>query len=413
MTAIVGILNKRAAAIAADSAVTVSAGGNTKIYNTSRKIFHLSKTNPVGIMIYSSASFMGTPWDVIIDLYRDRSGDKSFDKVEGYCNDFLEFLRDNEFFSNDENQKWYFLKELCTVYDKLTAAAAAGAKDDIDTIDDPTQEQEDAIYQKHLMDVLKELPELCETSEKANEFQKYPYKRFLEMTKDFWAEFEETYLDEPFSDEERGIWHEVMYKYIISQFFYNHTGLVFIGYGSKDLYPSYHSIMISGIFDGKLRYFEEDHDAISNNNTASIRPFAQDDVMMTMMKGVSPDLYKTVLAEGRSNLESYKEMVLNAITECGVSDNVLAKVKELDIDELQKKYEQSLSDFIDENYVDGLVAAVNSFNIEDMTNMAESLISVTNLQRHFSSSEESVGGPVEVAVITRSGGFKWVKHKQW
>ena len=127
-----------------------------------------------------------------------------------------------------------------------------------------------------------------------------------------------------------------------------------------------YSIMISGIFDGKLRYFEEDHDAISNNNTASIRPFAQDDVMMTMMKGVSPDLYKTVLAESRSNLESYKEMVLNAITECGVSDNVLAKVKELDIDELQKKYEQSLSDFIDENYVDGLVDAVNSFNIEDM-----------------------------------------------
>ena len=48
-----------------------------------------------------------------------------------------------------------------------------------------------------------------------------------------------------------------------------------------------------------------------------------------------------------------------------------------------------------------------------MANMGESLISVTNLQRHISSSDESVGGPIDVAVITRSEGFIWIKHKDW
>ena len=43
MTAIVGILNKRGVAIAADSAVTVGNGDNVKIYNTSQKIFKLSE----------------------------------------------------------------------------------------------------------------------------------------------------------------------------------------------------------------------------------------------------------------------------------------------------------------------------------------------------------------------------------
>ena len=60
-----------------------------------------------------------------------------------------------------------------------------------------------------------------------------------------------------------------------------------------------------------------------------------------------------------------------------------------------------------------MVDAVESFNVEDMVDMAESFISITNLQRHISSSEESVGGPVDVAVITKSEGFVWVKHKQW
>ena len=57
--------------------------------------------------------------------------------------------------------------------------------------------------------------------------------------------------------------------------------------------------------------------------------------------------------------------------------------------------------------------AVESFNVEELANMAESLVSITNLQRHITSSEETVGGPVDVAVITRCEGFIWVKRKMW
>lgn len=60
-------------------------------------------------------------------------------------------------------------------------------------------------------------------------------------------------------------------------------------------------------------------------------------------------------------------------------------------------------------YVDGVLDAVECFSVREMALMAENLISVTGLQRHFSSSEESVGGPVNVAVITKTEGFQWVK----
>ena len=39
MTAVIGILNKNAVAIAADSAVTVTGSNGRKIYNTANKIF--------------------------------------------------------------------------------------------------------------------------------------------------------------------------------------------------------------------------------------------------------------------------------------------------------------------------------------------------------------------------------------
>ena len=85
----------------------------------------------------------------------------------------------------------------------------------------------------------------------------------------------------------------------------------------------------------------------------------------------------------------------------------------MNFDDIAEKFHSEMKDYIQDTFVDGIVDAVGSFNIEDMVKMAESLISITNLQRHFSSSEESVGGPVDVAVITKSEGFVWVNHKQW
>ena len=58
MTAIVGILNKKAAVMAADSAMTVTRGDKTRIYNNATKIFKLSDKYPVGLMLFNSMDFM-------------------------------------------------------------------------------------------------------------------------------------------------------------------------------------------------------------------------------------------------------------------------------------------------------------------------------------------------------------------
>lgn len=82
MTALVGVLNKHAVAIAADSAVTM---GNThKVVNSANKIFTLSKYHPVAVMTYSNAAFMGVPWDIIIKEYRKELDDKSFPMLKDY-----------------------------------------------------------------------------------------------------------------------------------------------------------------------------------------------------------------------------------------------------------------------------------------------------------------------------------------
>ena len=86
MTAIVGVLNKHAVALAADSAVTLR--GGKKVMNTATKLFALSKYHPVAIAVYGNAEFIGTPWEIIIKEYREYLGNKHFANVRMYVDNF-------------------------------------------------------------------------------------------------------------------------------------------------------------------------------------------------------------------------------------------------------------------------------------------------------------------------------------
>lgn len=414
MTAIVGILNKRAAVMAADSAVTVTRGEKTKIYNTATKIFRLSLEHPVGVMIYSNVEFLGTPWDVIFKLYRDRRGKQSFNSVKEYAVNFMDFLRAENYFSNVSSQEDYFIGELSNFYylirnevleeykKKMSDAETDGVNSDCllrELLENKIQECEN-LYQQQSLN-----PEFADYT--IDSLRSFGHKHFDDLT-DLCKEDE---LPTDMGEK----WQNCFYAYIRYQVYYKGTGLVFVGYGNKDIYPSLVASFVSGAFDRRLRYYFSDDptDSITNDNVAIINPYAQTDVMMTLMRGIAPQLAEKVCELHVESIGKVRKKMLERMKEYGASEELLERMSEFDLTDVQEQHDEQLQRYVQDEYVDGIVDAVDSFNIEDMTNMAESLISVTNLQRHISSSDESVGGPIDVAVITRSEGFIWVKHKDW
>ena len=69
--------------------------------------------------------------------------------------------------------------------------------------------------------------------------------------------------------------------------------------------------------------------------------------------------------------------------------------------------------YIQENYINKLIDIVAFLSKEDLADMAESLVRITSIKCHVSSYQDSVGGPVDVAVITKGDGFVWLKRKQY
>lgn len=417
MTAIVGILNKRGAVMAADSAVTVTNGGKTKIYNTATKIFRLSLENPVGVMIFSSSEFMGTPWDVIFKLYRDTKGKQSFYKLKEYAQSFMAFLKAENYFSSIKSQRDYFISELSNFYytikDEILEqyqARTAGLSDeeaaDIDS---------DAIIHELLEAELKRVSKMYEEQGVNPEFEDYTMDNMRSYGHDLFDDLMDLCKEDQLPTDMRELWESCFHTYICSLHYYKGTGIVLVGYGNQDIYPSLLPIYISGAFDHRMRYYldEESAEVITNDNSSSICPFAQKDVMMTLMKGCAPDFFDKLDSVYDESVTAIRQKIKEEMKNAGASEEMLSKIDEIDLSDQKDNFGKSLSDYMQEEYVEGIIEAVESFNIEDMANMAESLIAVTNLQRHISSSDESVGGPIDVAVITRSEGFVWVKHKEW
>jgi hypothetical protein len=78
------------------------------------------------------------------------------------------------------------------------------------------------------------------------------------------------------------------------------------------------------------------------------------------------------------------------------------------------KFQENLREYSNSNHVHPVINAVSFLPKDELAFMAETLVSLTSFKRKVSMSmAETVGGPVDVAVISKGDGFVWVKRKHY
>ena len=109
MTSEVVVMNRMGIALAADSVVSIYANGvQKKRHDSVAKLFMMSERHPVGIMIYNDPSLLGVPWETIIKLFRRQLGQDSFQTLQEYGQELIEFLMNHEtLFPADVEQKYF------------------------------------------------------------------------------------------------------------------------------------------------------------------------------------------------------------------------------------------------------------------------------------------------------------------
>jgi hypothetical protein len=189
--------------------------------------------------------------------------------------------------------------------------------------------------------------------------------------------------------------------------------VVIAGFGEKDIFPSLLAYWIEGRLNKKLKYSEKKNIKITFQDGAEIVPFAQHEMVDIFLSGMDSDLEQALLKNIAATLYSYPEVLIDSIGE--LSDEEKSNYKntfQVNTDEIMKNLTESLENYRMANFVP-IVNLMIALPKSELASMAESLVNLTSLKRRISMQEETVGGPVDVAVISKKDGFVWIKKKQY
>jgi len=391
MTAEIAIMNTQGIALAADSAVTLG-GGSGKTYNSADKLFALSKYHPVGIMIYGSAGIMGIAWEIIIKSYRDFLGSKSFDKLTEYEGDFINYLSRFPYFT--EAKMVDYLKSRC--YDVFNNVLS-WFLDDLHMEFDGKENIKLSKINSLFDTTLKNIKERMEQNEDQKQIK--PDIGFIDSNAEAINEmmdmmFEKYQLSKKQRDELTDILKMDFKKCVWID---DYSGIVIAGYGEREIFPSTCDFKVSGKLGDSLIYFGNYVDLIGTDHTASICPYAQTEMVHQFVRGIALDFYDTIIEKFDTIMDALAPHIGDADkdkikTISGLMDDYLGKIS-------------------DTFYKNPIVDTVACMEKNELVSMAEAMVNLTALRRHISDDQETVGGPVDVALITKGDGFIWIKKK--
>lgn len=193
-----------------------------------------------------------------------------------------------------------------------------------------------------------------------------------------------------------------------------HSGIVIAGFGSEDVFPRLRRFSFEAIICDRLKYVEGERVDIDPTNRAVIVPLAQREQVDTFMAGMDPRISEQM---GHWWLLNIPAMVEEVVAHLKLSEPKASELRAMFAEkravELVAEYQQSITEFSRENNVDPIIDIVGMLPKDELAEMAESLVNLTSFKRRVTPAAETVGGPIDVAVISRGDGFIWIKRKHY
>jgi hypothetical protein len=417
MTAEIAILNKEAVALAADSAATTGIGMSPKIFSSANKLFALSKYTPIGMMVFGGAHYMSIPWETIIKEYRRKLGETRFPTLNEYANDFIEFLDKGNDFIPLKIQDDFFKSHVNSFFQTINKI--------INNQFDQVLVEKNDIKHEEVVQIVKEtIKKIADRWNKSSPLASLP-KNFADQLKKKYKDNvrairKEIFQKLPISNIESRRLNEIAYSLFTRSLpiGFNRkgtSGIVIAGFGDKEVFPSLYTCDIHGFINNRLIYDNQDDLIIDFKNTAIIIPFAQGEMVHTFMEGVNPDYQRLIFDSLYDVFKQYTQTILDKlkISNEGKKYKELKKILSATNKKLLGSLFDQLQEYKEKEFSGPVVDVVSVLPKDELASMAESLVNLTSLKRRVSSDLETVGGPIDVAVISKSDGFVWIRRKRY
>lgn len=409
MTTEVAVLNKLAVALAADSAATIDTGQKRKIYNTANKIFDLSESQPLGLMVYGNLEFMGYPFELVVKEFRRIKTAQPFTTVADCMTAFRTFLETELTISQAAKDE---------LVASLIRVGLFRLSMDLERSVLPQWAQRGAGDVAGLFVLINDF-----ISGRLEELRALPPAPCFENqdAPALGAAFEatisaaaSTYFRAP-ADEAtlhlvREYSAELLYRETLSPI---KSGVVIAGFGRDELCPSLRCCEVDGVIGDRLKSRPGPSVELSTSSVgAEIIAFAQDDIAELFLTGLLPAEEQYIVTFVSKQLEKIGDVVREVFG----GDGEGAAEKQAAISTALQGLASDLRAQLDSRKNKSrsrVLEMVRFMPVQELIVLAESLIEITSLKRRVTDDLETVGGAVDVAAITRSEGLVWIKRKHY
>lgn len=426
MTAEIGILNRQGVALAADSAVTIGIGGRQKVLNSANKLFNLVKGLPLGLMIYGRGDFLGVPWEIIVHEYRKQFDEKYVhNNLDEYAKDFIDSLNNKKFFS--ENSYGGYVTNLITaLVEEITSQTKGLLSEKYPNIEVAPE----IVLEEFKLELEKKIEEF-NNLEFSEGFEGEDIEELLNnsininVSNNIVCELfniSEDMKNAKINNLMNELKKDVIYLSSLVQtkdVFFNYSGVVIAGFGEEELFPVLHEYYVEGIINNKLKYKLNKVTKIyaesgENKHTSAITPFAQQEMVHSVLTGIEPNLEGLIFRNLNEVLNNTLSIVDKEFEceKCAKKEESIKKIIEKSQNELN-----NMIDFINHirriEFINPILEMVDSLPKDELATMAETLVNLTSFKRKITMDTETVGGPIDVAIISKSEGFIWIKRKHY
>ena len=414
MTAEIVLMNPMAVALAADSAVSV---GVAKEYQSANKLFQLRVDQPVGIMIYGNAAFMGVPWELIIKEYRSaRTGLDPLPTIEAYTTDFLEYVAQNPSLFPDGLENAVAAAEVASYFEFVLSEIYRKAVDERIAETGPI---DDAVATELLLSTFQGQVEFVALQDS------------LETTQDGYLNLLDPLLDEVLPGAIESVFgdqapdalltplRQLAYLILSKTYRIGPSGIVVAGFGVDEVFPSMREIHPQFVISKNMSFARgRSNDVNPFGNSAVVVPCAQRSAVDSFIGGIDLELQGEVAGSLEGVLNEFCEEVVKtvAVLPCSPPAAEVATVSAGCSEKaasLSQAFTEALNRRKHERYSGPILDAVEVLPKDELAGMAESLVNLTSLRQRVSLQRETVGGPIDVAIISRGDGFVWIKRKHY
>lgn len=418
MTTEIAVSNQLGIALAADSAVTITSGGHVKVFDTADKLFELSATYPVAVMINGNMDCLGTPWEILVKQFRAVEGNKARGSVEKWARDFLNFIESHNP-NAEERENGYIDRAVESEIDEIQRLVRQVVQRYIFEASRGSN-----LLKRGNLNIAQVLAFAIDIRKGAVE-ESPRAETLKEVTPDAIREKYSprinTMLDKKFTgqkltDSERTSLLEVVVESLLRSVGTDATtGIVVAGYGADDDFPAVFSAEIDGRVAGKLKVFNEKFSAIVDcEDGGMVTTFAQTDVTERLLRGVDARFVERTAGFIQKAVSDAMEKTFESIKGRKLGKKA-AREREALISDMadaaKNEFENKAAEAIKNQFARQFDSMIAMMPKQELIELAEALVSITAIERKATVDEGTVGGPVDVALITKHEGFVWIKRK--